>query len=250
MIHFDLTFYKFYITFFYNFYITFLYCPNYRTKFTFFCARPCILPIFGRQSFFLWVVFQPLSKIVHVCELTSDFLFCFMDWLGCGDASNTVFLWLNLKSCSQIVFSNFILLELFWFLWIFVGNTESPFHFLQIFCWNFCRDCIASVGQFGVPWELSAKDCLPMQEMWVRSLVGTFPWRRKWQPAPVFLPGKSHGQRNLAGYSPRGHTVGHSWSDLAHACAEVNLGRIDILTTWSQCRWTLHWTNYLLLLLC
>ena len=33
---------------------------------------------------------------------------------------------------------------------------------------------------------------------------GTFPWRRKWQPTPVFLPGESHGQRNLAGYSPRG----------------------------------------------
>ena len=29
-------------------------------------------------------------------------------------------------------------------------------------------------------------------------------WRRKWQPIPVFLPGKSHGQRSLAGYSPRG----------------------------------------------
>ena len=28
------------------------------------------------------------------------------------------------------------------------------------------------------------------------------PWRRKWQPTPVFLLGKSHGQRNLAGYSP------------------------------------------------
>ena len=31
------------------------------------------------------------------------------------------------------------------------------------------------------------------------------PWRRKWQPAPVFLPGKSHGQRSLAGCSPWGH---------------------------------------------
>ena len=27
-------------------------------------------------------------------------------------------------------------------------------------------------------------------------------WRRKWQPSPVFLPGKSHEQRSLAGYSP------------------------------------------------
>ena len=31
--------------------------------------------------------------------------------------------------------------------------------------------------------------------------VGKIPWRRKRQPTPVFLPGKSHGQRSLAGYS-------------------------------------------------
>ena len=30
-------------------------------------------------------------------------------------------------------------------------------------------------------------------------------WRRKWQPTPVFLPGKSHGQRSLVGYSSWGH---------------------------------------------
>ena len=34
---------------------------------------------------------------------------------------------------------------------------------------------------------------------------GRVPWRRKWQPTPVFLPGESHGQRSLAGYSPLGH---------------------------------------------
>ena len=32
------------------------------------------------------------------------------------------------------------------------------------------------------------------------------PWRRAWQPTPVFLPGESHGQRSMAGYSPRGHS--------------------------------------------
>ena len=32
--------------------------------------------------------------------------------------------------------------------------------------------------------------------------VGKFPWRRAWQPTPVFLPGKSHGQRSLVSYSP------------------------------------------------
>ena len=32
--------------------------------------------------------------------------------------------------------------------------------------------------------------------------VGKIPWRRAWQPTPVFLPGESHGQRSLVGYSP------------------------------------------------
>ena len=34
--------------------------------------------------------------------------------------------------------------------------------------------------------------------------VGKIPWRRKWQPTPVLLPGESHGQRRLMGYSPYG----------------------------------------------
>ena len=36
---------------------------------------------------------------------------------------------------------------------------------------------------------------------WVRKI----PWRRKWQYTPVLVPGKSHGQRSLVGYSPWGH---------------------------------------------
>ena len=35
--------------------------------------------------------------------------------------------------------------------------------------------------------------------------VWKIPWRRKWQPTPVFLPGESYGQRSLLGYSPWGH---------------------------------------------
>ena len=38
-------------------------------------------------------------------------------------------------------------------------------------------------------------------DLWVEKI----PWRRKWQPTPVFLLGKSHGQRSLADYSPRGY---------------------------------------------
>ena len=42
---------------------------------------------------------------------------------------------------------------------------------------------------------------------WVRKIH----WREKWQPTRVFLPGESHGQRNLAGYSRWGHKVGQDW---------------------------------------
>ena len=60
----------------------------------------------------------------------------------------------------------------------------------------------------GLPWWLmgeefacSAEDCLPVQETEVPSLDREDPWRMKWQSTPVFLPGKLHGQRSLAGYS-------------------------------------------------
>ena len=42
-------------------------------------------------------------------------------------------------------------------------------------------------------------------ETWVQSLYYEDPWRRTWQPIPIFLPGESHGQRSLAGYSPWDH---------------------------------------------
>ena len=42
--------------------------------------------------------------------------------------------------------------------------------------------------------------------------AGKIPWRRAWQPTPVFLPGESQGQRSLVGYSSRGHKESeHNW---------------------------------------
>ena len=47
--------------------------------------------------------------------------------------------------------------------------------------------------------------CLPaMQETGFDPWIGKIPWRRKWHPTPVLLPGKSHGQRSLMDYSPWG----------------------------------------------
>ena len=54
-------------------------------------------------------------------------------------------------------------------------------------------------------WELWRKSiCLQCWRPAFNPWVGKIPWRRKWQPTPVFLPGESHGQRSLADYSPWG----------------------------------------------
>ena len=51
---------------------------------------------------------------------------------------------------------------------------------------------------------------------------GKFPWRRKWQATPVFLPGKSHRQRNLAGYNPWAcKRVRHDLDSKQHYCWDL-----------------------------
>ena len=45
------------------------------------------------------------------------------------------------------------------------------------------------------------KNVPAMQETQVRKI----PWSKAWQPTLVFLPGESHGQRRLVGFSPEGH---------------------------------------------
>ena len=49
--------------------------------------------------------------------------------------------------------------------------------------------------------SIQAKNLPAMQETCIQSLGQEDPWRRKWQPTPVFLPGKSDGQGSLVGYS-------------------------------------------------
>ena len=47
--------------------------------------------------------------------------------------------------------------------------------------------------------------------------IGKIPWRRKWQPTSVFLPGGSHGQRSMEGYSPwYMDSLWESWTGLKH----------------------------------
>ena len=61
----------------------------------------------------------------------------------------------------------------------------------------------------GFPGGTAGKDpacqCRRHKRYKFQPCVGKLPWRRAWQPTPVFLPGESHGQKSLAGYSAWGH---------------------------------------------
>ena len=51
--------------------------------------------------------------------------------------------------------------------------------------------------------------------------AGKIPWRRARQPTPVFLPGESHGQRSLEGYSPQGHKESDMTKATERACIHI-----------------------------
>ena len=70
------------------------------------------------------------------------------------------------------------------------------------------RECIVhGVTESDTTEQLSlslVKNLPAKQETWVPSLGRKIPWRRKWHPTPVLLPGESHAQRSMAGCSPWG----------------------------------------------
>ena len=96
--------------------------------------------------------------------------------------------------------------------------------------WSFPEKAMAphsSTLAWKIPWmeEPGRLQSLGSQRVghdWVTSLsLFTFmPWRRKWQPTPMFLPGESQRRGSLVDCGLMGsHRVGHDWSDLAAAAA-------------------------------
>ena len=95
------------------------------------------------------------------------------------------------------------------------SNTTIPKHGFfcsYLYLWSNSLICTWLGGK---PWE---SVCLQCGRPGFNPGVGKIPWRRKWQPTPVLLPGKFHGLRILAGYSPGGHkeldtTEQLNWTD-------------------------------------
>ena len=70
-------------------------------------------------------------------------------------------------------------------------------------------------GRYGASGKEPSCQCRRHKRHRFDSCLGKIPWRRKWQPTPVFSPGESHGQMSLEGYSPWGRIrAGHDWNDL------------------------------------
>ena len=74
-------------------------------------------------------------------------------------------------------------------------------------------------------------------------LSGAF-WRRKWQPTPVLLPGESHGQRSLAGYSPWGRKELDMTEQLTHTHTGAFSVPLAPSATFLPCTPTWHCCHY------
>ena len=92
------------------------------------------------------------------------------------------------------------------FIIVIVSFTRAPLsHSYQSN--NICSIQVTILKGKGFPGGSVVKN-LPV--VWFDPWIWKIPWIRKWQPTPVFLPGKSHKQRSLVGYSPWDRkTVGH-----------------------------------------
>ena len=81
------------------------------------------------------------------------------------------------------------------------------------------------VNSVGFPGGANGKEptcpCRRFKRCGFDSRVGKIPWRRAWQPTPVFLPGESNGQRSLEGYSLWGHKKSDMTEVTWHACMRL-----------------------------
>ena len=75
-----------------------------------------------------------------------------------------------------------------------------------------------------LPWWLGGpRLCLQCWRPGFDPWVGKIPWRRAWQPTPMFLPSELHGQRSLAGYSSGGCKEPDTPEGLTHLVGEEEL---------------------------
>ena len=73
------------------------------------------------------------------------------------------------------------------------------------------------------------------------------PWRRKWQPTPVFLPGESHGRRSLVGYGPQGPKESDTTERLHSLTHSMSFYSVSTVDTWCRILFSKPWLRVCLL---
>ena len=81
-----------------------------------------------------------------------------------------------------------------------LGKSLHFFDFRSIICKT--KIIVLTLGFFGCSVLKKVLQCRRHRKLGFDPWVRKIPWRKKWQPAPLFLPGESHGRRSLARYSP------------------------------------------------
>ena len=127
-------------------------------------------------------------------------------------------------------------------------------HILRLDAFSFARADLFCLFT-GLPWWLRwLRICLQCWRWGFDPWVGKIPWRRKWQIAPVFLPGNPLGQRKPAGYSPWGHKefrkmvmiTLYARQQKRHRCEEQSFGLCGRKWGWDDLRgWC--WNMYIII---
>ena len=137
----------------------------------------------------LFILVKPVSKMAFSCYLNPTKTHRFSIQLLVSFDGNTGPNY-NKEDCFEMTGE--------WHLWS-LGAAES------LNCPALVRGYSQTFLQCGLPcWLRQWSVCLQCGRPGFNPGVGKISWRRKWQPPPVLLPGKSHGWRSLVGYSPWG----------------------------------------------
>ena len=128
-------------------------------------------------------------------------------------------------------------------------SASAPFHF-QHHCQSWTNWAFVTLWS-GLPWWLRQwRLCVKYRRRRFNPWVMKIPWRKKWQPIPVFLPGESYGQRSLAGYGPWGGKESDMTELLTHTphlvCTSLVAQMVKNLLAMQESRiWSLDWEDFL-----
>ena len=157
------------------------------------CVYPVVLALFVEKT-----VFAPLHWFCSFVKVS--WLYLYRSISG------------SLLSSIDLFVYSFTEITLSWLLKLYIKSWSLVASVLQLcfpsstLCWLFWVICLSVETLEGYPCVTSGQEptyqCRRCKRSGIYPWVKKIPWRRAWQPTPVFLPGESHGQRNLVGYGP------------------------------------------------